>query len=92
MQVNILSSQLCVVASTFQGFKSYEIVGNEFGGESKEVTPSGRSISRAIIGVPWTIGRTSDRKKASAYIRQCKAAGQIVTVDLPESARGLASA
>jgi hypothetical protein len=85
--VEILSSQISIIAETVKGVKSFEIVGNEFGGVREEVTDSGRVVRRAVIGPSWRIGRTSDKKKAKDYIQKCREKGDIVTLDLPETAR-----
>jgi hypothetical protein len=87
MIVNILSSEVFITTSTRKGVKSYEIHGNEFGGVAEEVSLSGQTTRRAKIGRPWTIGKTSDRKKAKDYVRSLRSMGNIISIDLPESAK-----
>ena len=87
--VNLLSSQILITTSTSKGVKTYSIHGHEFDGIVEETTLSGRIIKRAKIGATWKIGTTQDPKKARAYVKSCKAMGYIVTIDLPESARGI---
>ena len=89
--VSILSSQIAISSSTVKGLKTYTIYGHEFAGLTEEADIFGKIERRVKIGVQWTIGVTKDIKKARNYVKQCKAAGDIVTLDLPVSARGLAA-
>lgn len=69
--------------STSKGVATYTLSANKFDGVHTETDMHGNTIDRAKIGASVDIAKSSDRAKLKNYIKQCKALGDVVELDLP---------
>jgi hypothetical protein len=73
MEVELLSSTVCMTTSVRKGVKYYCIAGNEFAGIVSSVHPiTGTVTKNSKIGRLHELGTTTDIKKAKNFIRECK--------------------
>ena len=75
--------QMYLGKSTNKGVITYTLSANKFDGVHTEVDMHGNTINRAKIGCSVDIAKGSDRAKFKNYIKQCKAIGAVVELELP---------
>lgn len=80
MKAKVLTSSMTYFVSTKKGVKTYSLSVNEFDGYV-ERNENGKIVKRAQIGRTIQIAKGNDKKKFDQYIKQCRAAGDIVELE-----------
>ena len=80
MKAKVLTGLMIYTVSTKKGIKTYSLSVNEFDGYSVN-NENGKIVKRARIGRIIQIAKGNDKQKFDQYIKQCRAAGDIVELE-----------